>query len=149
MTPPPRLPDPGTPAYTATADQFAAAQRDAQRQAAALLRAGARLVATTGLWAAGLLDSVRPGMPYREVCTHLAQTSGPAVRYVTEPALLLCRACQVQMAARTPGVCAMCGRADPFVLPHRPHIAQQGVTLVYGVLCLSCSAQEHPPRRIA
>lgn len=143
-----RLPDPGTPAYQATADQYAAAQRDATRQAAALLHSGALLVAPDGPWAARMLDSVRAGQSRRMVCKHLADANGPKPMYVVAPRTLVCPDCLdsaiATLAQHLPG-CAACGRAGPGPLPHRIHIAQAQITLIWGRLCLSCGARERRP----
>lgn len=141
-----RLPERGTPAYTATADQFDAAQRDATGRAAALLHAGALLVAPDGPWAARMFDSVRPGAPARVVCHHISAMNGPTSMYVTAPGTLVCPACLAREADRHRDICAGCRKARSGPLPHRIHIAQRGIAIAHGRLCFTCSTIEHRPK---
>lgn len=143
---PPRPPEPGTPAYVATADQYGAAQRDATRQAAALLRAGARLVAPTGPWASRMLGSVR-AVGRSGLCPHLDaryRPDSPVPLYATMPGTLRCYECAATGLDSHPA-CAMCGSRRPDPLAPQLHLAQRGIVIAYAPLCFPCSHREHRP----
>lgn len=145
MPSPFRPPKPGTPAYTATADQFDAAQRHATEQAVALFRAGARLLLPTGPWAVRMFGSVQPGALRREACAHLRALAGPVPMYVTAPGTLACTTCATTRPPSRDAPCSMCGRDPATFLPHRPHVAQRGIVIAYAPLCFGCSYREPCP----
>jgi hypothetical protein len=140
LPPPPLPPEPGTPAYTAVADQYAAAQDQTTSLGSALLRVGALLLPPTGVWARAMLDSVAPvlGVPgARVVCPHIAHAPGPQPMFVLVAGTLSCHDCLQAVRIRPPRPeCGRCGRSGLALL--REVIAQRHIVIARGRLCPAC-----------
>jgi hypothetical protein len=142
--PRPPLPDEGSPAYTAAADQQRKAQDDTNALVLDLIDAGALVVDGRGPWARKLLDSTDPSAARRLTCVHVGRTpfaSRPLL--VLRERLVMCETCY-RVAAEPAGArCAVCGSEGPDL---RVCVSQRNVRIATARLCPTCVYAERVHR---